>query len=242
MLTAAQIKLIRSLKDKKRREESGLFVVEGEKMVREACSSSFRVREVFREEEIGTAAMERISLCSSPSPVLALVELPERGVLPSAGGLCLALDSVRDPGNLGTIVRIADWFGVKRVYCSPDCADLYAPKVVQATMGSIFRVEVYYTGIAALCRSFRNAGLHVFGTLLEGEDIYDSDLPQEGLVVMGNESRGISPEVRAELDRGLYIPSFGSGGAESLNVAAAAAVTLSEFRRRPGRGERYLRR
>ena len=174
--------------------------------------------------------------------MLALVELPERGVLPSAGGLCLALDSVRDPGNLGTIVRIADWFGVRKVYCSPDCADLYAPKVVQATMGSIFRVEVYYTGIAALCRSFRNAGLHVFGTLLEGEDIYDSGLPQEGLVVMGNESRGISPEVRAELDRGLYIPSFGSGGAESLNVAAAAAVTLSEFRRRPGRGERYLRR
>ena len=133
MLTAAQIKLIRSLKDKKRREESGLFVVEGEKMVR-------------REEEIGASAMERISLCSSPSPVLALVELPERGVLPSAGGLCLALDSVRDPGNLGTIVRIADWFGVRKVYCSPDCADLYAPKVVQATMGSIFRVEVYYTG------------------------------------------------------------------------------------------------
>ena len=170
MLTAAQIKLIRSLKDKKRREESGLFVVEGEKMVREACGSSFRVREVFREEEIGAAAMERISLCSSPSPVLALVELPERGVLPPAGGLCLALDSVRDPGNLGTIVRIADWFGVKRVYCSQDCADLYAPKVVQATMGSIFRVEVYYTDIPALCRSFRTEGLHVFGTLLDGED------------------------------------------------------------------------
>lgn len=235
-LTHAQIKMIRSLKDKKFRDEYGLFVVEGEKLVREALDSSYEVESVYRIEEIGENVMSRISLCATPSPVLALVRIPadrsSYGKCGISGGLCLALDSVRDPGNMGTILRVADWFGVETVYLSPDCTDIFAPKVVQATMGSIFRVRTEVADIPELCRAFSSQGRPVYGTLLDGEDIYASNLEEQALVVMGNESNGISGVVRNEISRGLRIPSFGKSGAESLNVAVATAVTLSEFRRR----------
>lgn len=235
-LTHAQIKMIRSLKDKKFRDEYGLFVVEGEKLVREALDSSYEVESVYRMEEIGENVMSRISLCATPSPVLALVRIPtdrsSYGKCGISGGLCLALDSVRDPGNMGTILRVADWFGVETVYLSPDCTDIFAPKVVQATMGSIFRVRTEVADIPELCRAFTSQGRPVYGTLLDGEDIYASNLEEQALVVMGNESNGISGAVRKEISRGLRIPSFGKSGAESLNVAVATAVTLSEFRRR----------
>lgn len=235
-LTHAQIKMIRSLKDKKFRDEYGLFVVEGEKLVREALDSSYEVESVYRMEEIGENVMSRISLCATPSPVLALVRIPadrsSYGKCGISGGLCLALDSVRDPGNMGTILRVADWFGVETVYLSPDCTDIFAPKVVQATMGSIFRVRTEVADIPELCRAFTSQGRPVYGTLLYGEDIYASNLEEQALVVMGNESNGISGAVRNEISRGLRIPSFGKSGAESLNVAVATAVTLSEFRRR----------
>lgn len=235
-LTHAQIKMIRSLKDKKFRDEYGLFVVEGEKLVREVLDSSYEVESVYRMEEIGENVMSRISLCATPSPVLALVRIPadrsSYGKCGISGGLCLALDSVRDPGNMGTILRVADWFGVETVYLSPDCTDIFAPKVVQATMGSIFRVRTEVADIPELCRAFTSQGRSVYGTLLDGEDIYASDLEEQALVVMGNESNGISGAVRNEISRGLRIPSFGKSGAESLNVAVATAVTLSEFRRR----------
>lgn len=235
-LTHAQIKMIRSLKDKKFRDEYGLFVVEGEKLVREALDSSYEVESVYRMEEIGENVMSRISLCATPSPVLALVRIPadrsSYGKCGISGGLCLALDSVRDPGNMGTILRVADWFGVETVYLSPDCTDIFAPKVVQATMGSIFRVRTEVADIPELCRAFSLQGRPVYGTLLDGENIYASDLEAQALVVMGNESNGISGAVRNEISRGLRIPSFGKSGAESLNVAVATAVTLSEFRRR----------
>lgn len=235
-LTHAQIKMIRSLKDKKFRDEYGLFVVEGEKLVREALGSSYEVESVYRMEEIGENVMSRISLCATPSPVLALVRIPADrsscGKCGISGGLCLALDSVRDPGNMGTILRVADWFGVETVYLSPDCTDIFAPKVAQATMGSIFRVRTDVADIPELCRAFTSQGRPVYGTLLDGEDIYASDLEEQALVVMGNESNGISGAVRNEISRGLRIPSFGKSGAESLNVAVATAVTLSEFRRR----------
>lgn len=235
-LTHAQIKMIRSLKDKKFRDEYGLFVVEGEKLVREALDSSYEVESVYRMEEIGENVMSRISLCATPSPVLALVRIPADrsscGKCGISGGLCLALDSVRDPGNMGTILRVADWFGVETVYLSPDCTDIFAPKVAQATMGSIFRVRTEVADIPELCRAFSSQGRPVYGTLLDGEDIYASDLEEQALVVMGNESNGISGAVRNEISRGLRIPSFGKSGAESLNVAVATAVTLSEFRRR----------
>ena len=235
-LTHAQIKMIRSLKDKKFRDEYGLFVVEGEKLVREALDSSYEVESVYRIEGIGENVMSRISLCATPSPVLALVRIPadrsSYGKCGISGGLCMALDSVRDPGNMGTILRVADWFGVETVYLSPDCTDIFAPKVVQATMGSIFRVRTEVADIPELCRAFTSQGRPVYGTLLDGEDIYASNLEEQALVVMGNESNGISGAVRNEISRGLRIPSFGKSGAEALNVAVATAVTLSEFRRR----------
>lgn len=235
MITSAEIKHIRSLREKKFRDEYRQFVVEGEKMVREARSSGMKIVGQWSIAEIGESAMAKISQFSTPSPVLALLAMPEvRREIPDPPekGLYLALDSVRDPGNLGTIIRIADWFGVGTVFVSPDCVEQYNPKAVQASMGSIFRVFVIESDIALVCRRFRKAGMPVCGMVLDGRNIYKEDLGAEGLVVMGNESVGISAAVRAELDRKLLIPPFGDGGAESLNVAVATAVTLSEFRRR----------
>ncbi len=232
MLTNAEMKSIRSLREKKFRDELGLFTVEGEKSVAEALASSFEVVRVLRAEDIGASAMERISQCATPSPVLAVVKMPKEDRLAELpGGLALALDSVRDPGNFGTILRIADWFGVSQVFASPDSVETFNPKTVQASMGSVFRVRVSRCDIAALCTEFSSAGRRVYGTVLDGENIYSAQLAADGLVVMGNESNGISAEVARRLDSRLCIPSFG-GGAESLNVAVATAVTLSEFRRR----------
>ena len=231
-LTQSEIKRIRSLREKKFRDATGLFVVEGEKMVQEALRSGFRVEGVWRREEIGEAVMARISQLSSPSPVLAVVARPEVAEPALERGLCLALDGVRDPGNLGTIIRTADWFGVRTVYVSADCAETFNPKVIQASMGSIFRVRTVEAELPALCRLFREAGMPVYGTFLDGRDLYAEPLGTEGLVVMGNEASGIRPEVAAQVDRRLLIPAAPGSGAESLNVAAATAVILSEFRRR----------
>ena len=231
-ITQAEIKQIRSLSEKKFRDATGLFVVEGEKLVREALDSGFKVVRVLRREEIGDAAMARISQLSSPSPVLAVVARPEPAADGPVHGLCLGLDGIRDPGNLGTILRIADWFGVETVYLSADCVEPFNPKVIQASMGSIFRVHFETVDLPALARRFREAGMPVYGTFLDGKDLYRETLRPEGLVVMGNEANGIRPAVAAEVDARLTIPAFGKSGAESLNVAAATAVTLSEIRRR----------
>ena len=232
IVTNAEIKLVKSLKDKKFRDERGLFVVEGEKRVAEVLKSDFRVEKVFRKEEVGAAVMERLSALSSPSPCLALVHR-KPALSPSVReGLCLALDSVRDPGNVGTIIRVADWFGIDTLYLSADCADIYNPKVIQSSMGSLFRVRTASCDIPFICSEFRKAGMEVYGTLLDGENIYRSTLASKGLIVMGNEGAGISAPVRALVSSKLLIPSFEGSGAESLNVAAATAITLSEFRRR----------
>ena len=233
MITQAEIKKIRSLREKKFRDESGLFVVEGEKLVQEALDSSFKVVRVLRREEIGEAAMARISQLATPSPVLAVVERPApAGSEALPDGLCLALDGIRDPGNLGTILRIADWFGAETVFLSEDCVEPFNPKVIQSSMGSLFRVRFVTEDLPALCRRFRAAGRPVYGTFLDGRDLYREALRTDGLVVMGNEAAGIRPAVAEEVDARLLIPAFGRSGAESLNVAAATAVTLSEFRRR----------
>lgn len=233
-LSNSRIKTIRSLSSKKFRQSLGLFVVEGEKMVEEALRSDFEVVEIWRRDEIGPDAMARISQLSTPSPVLAVVRARPLSQMPPCKGLCLALDGIRDPGNFGTIIRIADWFGADVIYASEDSVELYNPKTVQASMGAIFRKKVVYCDIPALCKSFSKAGLKVYGTFLDGQDIYSQPLDKEGLVVMGNESEGISEAVAAQVDSRLLIPSFTGGAptAESLNVAVATAVTLSEFRRR----------
>lgn len=231
-ITNGEIRQIRSLREKKYRDELGLFVVEGEKMVQEALCSNFEVVRVWRKEDIGEEAMKRISALSTPSPVLAVVSKPRPEGLVLARDLYLALDSVRDPGNMGTILRIADWFGVNTVFASRDSVEVWNPKVIQASMGSIFRVRFVYSDIPSLCHRFRETGMDVYGTFLDGDNMYSKELHGEGLIVMGNESNGISAETAAEINSRLFIPSYGNSGAESLNVAVATAVTLAEFRRR----------
>lgn len=232
-LSAAQIRTIHSLSTKKGRKENGMFVVEGEKIVAEALESGLEVLAVYRRDEIGENAMSRISALDSPSPVLAVVRIPKPEVPKVESGLCLALDGVKDPGNLGTIIRIADWFGISKVYASPESVDQFNPKVVQSTMGAILRHRVCYCDIPQLCRDYRAAGRQVMGTFMDGENIYSRELPAEGLIVMGSESFGISPETAQEVSCRLHIPSFAVGkGAESLNVAVATAITVSEIKSR----------
>lgn len=233
-LTQTRIKEIRALSEKKYRQKTGLFVVEGEKMVSEALESDFRVLDVYRRDDIGDKAMSRISSLVSPPPILAVVEQKIHPFPDISKGLFVALDGVRDPGNFGTIVRLCDWFGVDAVFASEDCVELYNPKVVQATMGAVFRKKVVYCDLDALCDRFSAAGIPVYGTLLDGEDIYSEPLSADGLVIMGNESNGISGSLRSRITFSLRIPSFtgDSPTAESLNVAIATAVTLSEFKRK----------
>lgn len=240
MISAAEIKFIKSLSQKKFRDQSGLFVAEGEKLVAEALASRFQVEKVYRKEDIGEAAMARISGLSSPSPALALVHKPEdlsRAILPEKG-LFLALDGIRDPGNLGTILRVADWFGIRAVYCSPDTVDCFNPKVVQATMGAIFRVRIHYTDIPALCKEVVAAKGKVYGTFLDGENFYARELSNgadsPSVIVIGNEANGITEKTAACVTDRLYIPSFPAddAGSESLNAAVATAITVAEFRRR----------
>ncbi|MBQ9185336.1 MAG: RNA methyltransferase [Bacteroidales bacterium] len=231
-LNAAKIKEIRALREKKFRDKMGVFCVEGEKMVAEALNSGLEVLEIYKREEIGEKTMERISTLTTPSPILAIVRIPKtRKAEPR--GLCLALDGVRDPGNMGTIMRLADWFGIDTIFISPDSVEPFNPKVIQASMGTIFRKIPVEANIPQLCKEFRANGLQIFGTFLGGENIYTSALPAEGLIVMGNEAHGISPETAAQVSVKLTIPSFAKGPtAESLNVAVATALTVSEFKRR----------
>ena len=233
-----ELRQVRSLAQKKFRDESGLFVVEGEKMVSEALASGFEVVSVYRRDEIGEEAMARLSMLSSPSPVLAVVRQPAPAAFRPSKGLFLALDGIRDPGNLGTILRVADWFGIDGVVASPDTVELYNPKVVQATMGAIFRVPFHRMDIAELCRKVVTGGGHVYGTFLNGENMYskalDCGLEAPSVIVIGNESNGISPAVAACVSDRLFIPPYPADdpGSESLNAAIATAITVAEFRRR----------
>lgn len=242
-LTRAEILFIKSLGDKRARDEAGVFVVEGEKLVGEILSSPLSVKRILfngdgnwgpRGEEISAKEMERISQLKTPTGCLAVVEIPRWEL--RAGGLVLALDGVRNPGNLGTILRLADWFGVCDVLCSSDSADCFNPKVVQATMGAIARVRVHYGDLEEL---IPQVGGPVYGTFLDGENIYGAALSADGVIVLGSEGRGISDRVGALVKRKLFIPPFSASDAassiptsESLNVAIAAAIVCSEFRRR----------
>lgn len=239
MLTKADIKLVRSLGDKNGRQTEGLFVAEGEKLVGELLASDFGVRCVYRVgDNVSAAEMARLSFLRTPTPVLAVAEIP-LAAKSAADGLCLVLDDVQDPGNVGTIIRLADWFGIRNIYCTRGTADCWNPKVVQATMGAILRVGVHYLSSASLVSLLSDAdkkNVPVYGTFLEGENIYRCDLaPDSGFIVMGNEGRGISPEIGALVTRKLFIPPYpavSDPSSESLNVATATAITLSEFRRR----------
>lgn len=257
MISKAKLKLIHSLENKKGRREHGLFVAEGPKVVGDLLSR-FPVKLVVAIDEwikdnkdhlqdteivaVEADELRKASLLQHPQQVLALFELPEdkaepADVLPLLRAendqqLSLALDGVQDPGNLGTIIRVADWFGIEEIFCSLNTSDAYSPKVIQATMGSIARVRVHYTDLEQLIHHLPS-GYPVYGTLLDGEDIYSQHLTRGGLIVMGNEGNGISPAIRPLINHRLLIPNYPKGRptADSLNVAIATAITCAEFRR-----------
>ncbi len=241
MITRAEILDIKSLATKQGREELGAFIAEGEKLVGEIRNSSLRIRRILQTkpifdegEVISTKEMERISQLKTANSVLAVVELPHHSLakVKPEKSLVLALDRVQNPGNLGTIIRLADWFGISDIVCSEDTADCFNPKVVQATMGAILRVRVHYTNLSQWLTNQKNT--KIYGTFLEGENIYSAELSKAGVIVMGNEGQGISAEVAERVSHKLLIPPYPADrcGSESLNVAVATAVICSEFRRR----------
>ena len=244
MLSKNQIKLIKSLESKKFRKREGLFVAEGPKVVGDLLRAGYQPHAIYATPQCSMVngqwltvtddELHRISFLQHPQEILAVFHIPtpqESSNLHLPSDICLALDGVQDPGNVGTIIRIADWFGITHIYCSPDTADVYNPKVVQATMGSLAHVQITYCDLVPL---LRGAAVPVYGTLLDGQDIYQQPLSREGVIVMGNEGNGISPEVRQLVSHKLLIPNFNKNAetAESLNVAIATAITCSEFRRR----------
>lgn len=243
-MTKAEIQFIRSLSDKRTRDAEHLFIAEGDKLVEEIRNSEFRIRRIYTTrpdikgedvEHIDKKDMERISQLKTATDTLAVVEQPRYRLDIDTNSLILALDGVQNPGNLGTIIRLADWFGIKDIICSKECADCYNPKVVQATMGAILRVRVHYVDdLAHLLSSAKAKGMPIYGTLLTGENIYTTNTENRGIIVMGNEGRGLSPECCTTLTHQLLIPPYpaDSPTSESLNVAMATGIILSEFRRR----------
>jgi len=248
MLNKNKIKFIRSLEKKKFRDETACFLAEGNKLVAEiypffecdcliAKSSWLAMQGDIYAKELIVAEendIEKVSLLKTPQDVLAVFHRPnyvlDKETLKNE--LSLVLDGIQDPGNLGTIIRLADWFGIRRLICSPDTADAFSPKTVQATMGAIARVQVFYEALPVLLDEME--GIAIYGTFLEGKNIYIESLSSSGLIVMGNEGNGISPPVEKRITQKLHIPHYPSDAesAESLNVAMAAAIVCSEFRRR----------
>jgi TrmH family RNA methyltransferase len=250
MASKSTISFLRSLQQKKFRNEEGLFIVEGPKMVSEVLKSDFKVKQLYATsnwtpdqhtslplEIVSEAEMERVSGLQTPNKVLAVVEMPmiEGPVNTLSKGLHLLLDQIQDPGNLGTIIRIADWFGISSVICSPDTADVFNPKVIQASMGSVFNVKVHYTSLAdVLIKNAAGNKWPVYVTLLSGENIYNADFAESSFVILGNESRGVNPVLNSFITQGIHIPrpSNKPSKAESLNVAVAAGIVCSEYCRK----------
>ncbi len=238
MLSKSKIKLIQSLRLKKFRKENGLFVIEGEKPVEEIYHSNYKIRELFFVQkpswllnekfdttEISEAELKKISSLSTPNNILALVEVPELKLADSiySNKLVLALEDIRDPGNLGTIIRTADWFGIKTIFCSKESVDCFNQKVVQSTMGSITRVNVHYVDLATEIPQFENSYI----TVLDGQNVKEVEKLTSGIIIFGNESNGVSKELVELSKTKLTINKV--GGAESLNVATAAAIFMYEF-------------
>jgi len=240
MLSKNQIKLINSLKKKKFRSQNRLFIAEGVKVVEELLNSQFILHSLYGRDTysnrffledlqiISEKELKSISEFTNPNQVLAVFEIPEKEKIKNTG-LTLVLDEINDPGNLGTIIRLCDWFGVDQLVCSLNTVDCYNPKVVQASMGSLSRLSIIYTDLVDFLEKENRS---VYGALLEGENIYKTTLSNDAVLVMGNESNGISNEIQKLISKPITIPQFGKvQKTESLNVATATAVLLSEFRR-----------
>lgn len=249
MISRTRIKWIKSLEMRKYRLQEKAFVAEGPKLVGELLPYStplyiaatkdwldanrHLLRAVKEVDEVSQTELERASLLRTPQSVLAVMPIPERRLDISSlqKKLVIALDSVQDPGNLGTILRIADWFGIHEVLCSEGTADVYNPKCVQSCMGALSRVKVFYCNLPEVLGQVE---MPVFGTFLDGTDIYKEELSGEGIIVMGNEGNGISQPVAKLVNRRLYVPNYPKGSltTESLNVAVATGIVCAEFRRR----------
>ena len=238
MVTKNQIKLVTNLQQKKYRSKHKLFVVEGKKTVKELLDAGYKAFELFSDgsrdlhdfvnvEVVAPAEMKQMSGQSNPSGILGVFYIPESEEIVTTDWI-VALDSVRDPGNLGTIIRLCDWFGIKHLLCSSDTVDCYNPKVLQATMGSIARVNIVYIDLQEY---LKNSKVPIYGTFMDGTKVYGKKLPKEGILLMGNEANGISKEMEALVTERIAIPQFGSETAESLNVATATAILLNEIRR-----------
>ena len=247
-----KIKLIQSLNLKKNRLATGLFIAEGKKLVFDLLQSGIGVSEVFctqimaheltgfkdnlKIEVVNREELSRISFLKTTPDIVALLNIP----IPVIdwdeikNNLTLVLDTIQDPGNLGTIVRLADWFGIRNIICSEECADLYNPKVIQSTMGAFARVKVHYALLDKFLNRAKELNIPIYGTFMEGENLFNCDLTTNGLVVMGNEGNGISDITVSFISRKISIPSYPPGipTSESLNVAIATSVVCSEFRRR----------
>ncbi len=253
MLSKNKIKLIQSLNRKKSRDESGLFLVEGNKMVEEVLRSDFKTETLicttgFLKQhpeikskvneliEADSESIQKASLLQNPQDSMALVYMPPNNEpkIDLKNNLILALDFIQDPGNLGTILRIADWYGIDTVICSENTVDVFNPKVIQASMGAIFRVKTWYTALDSYLNEIVSNQIPVYGTFLEGKNIYTESLARNGVIVLGNEGNGISESVSKLVTHKIFIPSFSSNRnkPESLNVAIATAICCSEFKRR----------
>lgn len=260
MLSNYRISFVKSLHQKKKRRELGLFLAEGDKLVREYLLSGFEVKEIYAEadwlrahselikNETETFAakpneLERITTLVTAPPVIAVVQIPEIRVTPGecVNGLTLVLDGIRDPGNMGTIIRTADWFGITRVIASDDCAEEWNPKVVQASMGSLTRVRVmvqqpehFIGSVTEAARELKQAAPEVYGTFMNGENVYNARLSENAIIIIGNEANGIRETTEKFITRRIGVPDFASGvnKPESLNAGIAAALVLSEFKRR----------
>ena len=243
-MTKAEIQYVRSLADKRVRDAEGVFLAEGEKLIGEILASKLHIRKIYSTrndfggsaEMVGEKEMERLSLLKTPSKAVALVEIPRYKL--RAGELkeqlVLALDEVQNPGNLGTIIRLADWFGITDIVCSADSADCFNPKVVQATMGAILRVKVHYVDLEAFLAEAVAHHIPCYGTFLEGENLYTTPLTAGGIIIMGNEGRGISERCARHVTHKILIPAYPPNRptSESLNVAMATGIVCAEFRRR----------
>ena len=239
MVSKNQIKLINSLQQKKYRKLHNLFIAEGKKVIQELIDANFSLEHLFVTKEnlfdskynfelISDNDLKKISALTTANDCLAVFKIKEVNFKVSSG-LELALDNIKDPGNIGTIIRLCDWFGISKIVCTEETVDIYNPKVVQATMGSLARVEVLYTNLADYLKT---TDLEIFGTFMEGKNIYKQELPARGIIVMGNEANGISTDIENLVTQKINIPRFGSlQQTESLNVATATAVILSEFKR-----------
>jgi TrmH family RNA methyltransferase len=246
MISKSQISFIKSLHQKKIRKEHGLFIVEGLKSIQEFINSEYVVDSVYCTENlmpkldnlsrkikpvgITESELSRISALSTPQAILAIVQIPQQtdlNIKKLDGSFILALDGVQDPGNLGTIIRTADWFGLNTILCSKDTAEVYNPKVVQASMGSLSRVNIIYTDLGDV---FSQINIPVYGALLDGKSIYETDFGQEGIILLGNEGNGISEYLIEKINYPITIPRYGK--AESLNVAISASIFCSELRRK----------